>query len=241
MSSSVSIDPTVLARLQRMARAAASRFDGLEEDDFLSEAWLAYNETKDKGKSDSAAFARAEYAITDAMRDWISVPKGEVIMDGEDAREIVQVIPYNLRKTLRTKLPRKVKRLLKSLSDKDRKILYLAYMWNRTGKEISADMGIPEATVATIKHRALRRIQVELGLREPDVPKLRKSSLKGGKLMKNTYWLLSPEGKTFTITHNFKGFCELHDLNYKAMRALVNPNSTQKTHRGWIALTNTSQ
>lgn len=246
MNSSTSIDEDVLSRLNRMARVAAIKFDGLEQEDFLSEAWLAYKQAKDAGKPDSAAFTRAEYAIIDAMENWITVPKHHMLVDGEDVRELVYAIPQHNRKTLRTKLPRNVKRSLRSLSKRDRRILYLSYMWNRTASEIANDIGVSETVVYNVKHRSLQKIQKQLGVFEKPT-NTRTGRLKtdpyanGGKPMKNTYHLLAPDGSTFTVTKNFKAFCEAHALSYKAMREVVNPNAPQKTHKGWTRLTITSQ
>jgi RNA polymerase sigma factor (sigma-70 family) len=213
-----------MARLQRMARAAASKFDGLEEGDFLSEAWLAYTSLKESGKPDVYAFAGAEYAIKSAMVNWIAVERGGVIIDGANSNTLMNGMDYRNTVRLRTRLPRVVKRSLNTLSKKEKRILYLTTMWNRTTAEIALELDMPVGTVASARHKALLKLRMELGI----IPK--PTASKGGRPTSYPPFK-DPDGHIHIIIGSMKDFAAEHGLDAKAMLAVKAGRQSQ--HRGW--------
>lgn len=218
----------VMARLQRMARAAANRFYGLEEGDFLSEAWLAYDSLKKSGKPDALAFTGAEYAIKSAMVNWIEVARGGVIVDGVESDTLMNGMDYHSTVRLRTRLPRVVKRSLNTLSKRERRILYLTTMWNRTTAEIALELDMPIGTVASARHKALLKLRMELGI----IPK--PTASKGGRPTSYPPFK-DPSGHIHIIIGSMKDFAAEHGLDAKAMLAVKAGRQSQ--HRGWTVYT----
>jgi len=221
-------DTSVMIRLQQMARTAANRFYGLEEGDFLSEAWLAYDSLKKSGKPDAYAFAGAEYAIKSAMVNWIEVARGGVIIDGVGSESAMNGTEYHKPVRLRTRLPRVVKRSLNTLSKKEKRILYLTTMWNRTNAEIALELDIPVGTVASARHKALIKLRMELGL----IPK--HTASKGGRPTEYPPFK-DPDGNIHIIIGSMKEFAAEHGLDAKAMLAVKSGRQAQ--HRGWTVYT----
>lgn len=159
--------PEVHRRLTSMSRTAASYFYSIEADEFYSIAWLAFHDAKQKGKSDTLSFARAEFELKSAMREWVACEKGDVVEDGligeMHLRDMVDPLSEEPRKT-RTKLPRAVKRALKRLTPRERRALYLGYMWNRTHEEIAADLGVSKSRAGTLRFEALAKLRKVLGV-----------------------------------------------------------------------------
>ena len=96
------------------------------------------------------------------MRDWITCEPGQVVEDGllgeMHLRELLDPFSEEPRRT-RTKLPRAVKRAIKTLTKREQKALYLGYMWNRTHEEIAAELGVSKSRAGTLRFDALHKLR----------------------------------------------------------------------------------
>lgn len=229
------IDPEVMRRLHSMSATAAAKFDGVEYEEFLSEAWLAYNAAKEKGQSDASAFIRAEYAIKTTMKDWISVEKGMMILDDATSFNCLVTMPsHTSKRTFRTRLPRSLKRALLTLTDSERRVIYLTYMWNRTLSEIAEDLNIAIGSVGRLRFTAIQKLKIHVGELAPPPAKEKKRA--NGKPPKSPYpQFLAPDGTIHSVEGSLKEFSDTHGICYKAARAMR--LGTQQRHKGWSVLT----
>jgi DNA-directed RNA polymerase specialized sigma24 family protein len=219
------IDPLILDKLTRKARVFASKFDGIEVEEYLSEAWLAFNSEKLKGRSDTAGLVRAEYSLIDLQKEWIDHDSGQTIMDGVISEWTH--MPQESKKIKRTKLPRKLKKLMKFLTEEERRILYLSFMWNRRPNEIATAMNIKESRVVSLKYKSLNKLKnwYENGYPSKKIRKEREP-------MKSFSDVMSPEGVIYKIDTTLRKFCDTHNLDAKLMSLMLNGKNA-KTHKGW--------
>lgn len=211
----------LLLKLTSKAKAFASKFDGIEYEEFLSEAWLAFNEAKQKGASDALALTKAEYACVDAQERWIGHEKNQVVEDNFDFMGLK--LHWKCNKVKRTRLPRKIKKLLNQLTDDEKRVLYMTYMWNRQANEIAEDMNLKTQRVFNIKHTAISKLK---RWTSPPKEKVRRKPFKTFPRVKDA------QGNVYEIDTTLKQFCEKHNLDAKLMSLMLNGKNA-KSHRGW--------
>lgn len=84
------------------------------------------------------ASRRGRFVVLDALAEGIAAPPGELDLELDR---------------------RRVRGALDRLDANDRAILTMRYLWDLSGRETAASLGVPEGTVRSRLHNALRRLR----------------------------------------------------------------------------------